>query len=74
MDARSQKAVRRAERNARYRARLRAGEVCALVPVNASIVDFLVQTRWLADRDALDAAKIGDAIKLCLQVAAKAAL
>jgi len=64
----------RSERNKRYRARQRAGAICVNVEINASVIDFLCATHWLTETDAADAAKIGVAIKLCLETAARAAL
>jgi hypothetical protein len=75
MDAliRSRKVARRA-RYQRYRARQRAGVTCVNTEISAAIIDLLVLTRWLAERDVTDAKAIAAAIKLCLEVAAKAAL
>ena len=51
-----------AERQRRARARRRRGEVIAPVPVCGSVLDVLVELRWLGDKDAADRAKVGLAI------------
>jgi hypothetical protein len=57
---------RRAElrrlRDRRLRARRKAGKVVVPVELGGDELGFLIQTRWLAERDAGDARAIGEAI------------
>ena len=62
--------ARRRLRQQRYRQRVRDGRIVAPVPVDAATIDFLVRTRWLAECDADDRRKIGDAIARMLKDAA----
>jgi hypothetical protein len=51
-----------AERQRRRWGRIRRGEAVAPVTFNAPILDTLIALRWLAEHDATDRAKVGDAI------------
>jgi hypothetical protein len=51
-----------ARAKARYRERQRLGVVVAHVPYNAPVLELLIQTRWLAERDAGDRLAVGLAI------------
>jgi hypothetical protein len=50
----------------RYRARLKRCAIIAPVEVDGPIIDLLVRTNWLLDRDATDKLAIADAIKRVL--------
>lgn len=47
------------EATRRWRARVRAGEAVALVTITAEILDLLVRTHWVDERDACDRAEVG---------------
>ena len=51
----------RAERDRRYRSRLRAGEVCPRVVIGRDVLGLLLQLGYLVERDAADLEKIGEA-------------
>ena len=55
----------------RYRQRVRDGEGVALAPFNAEIIAFLIETKWLCEREAGDRARIGQAMSAALADAAK---
>jgi hypothetical protein len=57
-------------RQQRYRRRLRDGVMPITVEVDAAIVDLLVETRWLGERDCGDRAKIAAALNEMLVDAA----
>lgn len=40
-----------AEKQRRYRERLKQRRIAVLVPVNEAVINFLVRTGWLTDRD-----------------------
>jgi hypothetical protein len=65
------KAVCRAGRNRRYRARRRRGQFCANVLIDGSILDFLQKSGWLSQRDSHDAEKVGEAIARCLEASSR---
>jgi hypothetical protein len=70
--AKQPSADRRRERNSRHRQRCRAGRMVPLdFDVNREVIDMLVRTRWLADRDAGDRHAIGRALRRMLESAAK---
>jgi hypothetical protein len=54
-------------RNQAYRQRLRGGSVVAPVTVDGAILDLLVRFNWLAEGDATDRVKIGEAIARLLR-------
>lgn len=46
----------------RYRARLKQHQIAVCVPVDEGIINFLIRTGWLAERDACKRERIGEAI------------
>ena len=57
-------AALRKARDARYKARRDACRAVARVEFDGSILDFLIKTHWLAERDAADARAVGEAISM----------
>jgi hypothetical protein len=57
-----------------FRARQRANAICVNVEVGEQVLDFLISTNWLRECHATSAKAIAEAIRACLEVAAKAAL
>jgi hypothetical protein len=49
-------------RQRRYRARLKSGTMPVTVEIDATIVNMLIATEWLAERDAGDRLKIAAAL------------
>ena len=62
---------RQREHQREYRRRQRAGEGVAPAPFTVAIVNFLIETKWLAETDAGDRAAIGKAMSAALANAAK---
>jgi hypothetical protein len=58
-------------RQRRFRRRQRHGLMPVTIEVDSAIVAMLVETRWLAERDAGDKAAIGHAIERLLADAAQ---
>jgi hypothetical protein len=52
----------RRDRKRRRAARVKAGLACCLVEHDHAMLDFLIATHWLAESDADDPAKIGEAV------------
>ena len=67
------KAARRArkERDRRHRQNLRDKKRCVTVRVDGAVINWLIYTRWLDERDAADRARIGDAIGAMLTDSAR---
>jgi hypothetical protein len=59
------------ERTAKWRARAEAGKVVVHVEIGADVLNWLIEVRWLTDRDAADRGKIGEAVAAMLADAAK---
>jgi hypothetical protein len=55
-------AARTTERQQRWRARARRGEIVVATPISAAVIDMLVGLRWLAEDDVADRARIGEAL------------
>ena len=53
---------RKAAKQRRYRARLKQHQIAVVVPVNEAIINFLIRTGWLAERDACKRELIGEAL------------
>lgn len=53
---------RNAAKQRRYRERLKQHQIVVVVPVGETLINFLVRTGWLAERDACKRAQIADAI------------
>ena len=53
---------RNAEKQRRYRARLKQHQLIAPVPVNEAIINLVIRTGWLSERDATKRKLIGEAI------------
>ena len=53
---------RSAEKQRLYRARLKLHQVVAPVPVDETIINFLIRTGWLAERDSHKREMIGEAV------------
>jgi hypothetical protein len=62
---------RAADRQRRHRARLAANRMSLSVELGAAEIDFLVRTRWLADRDVHARDEVGAAIARMLADAAR---
>ena len=60
---------RNAEKQRRYRARLKQHQIAVLVPVNEAVISFLVRTGWLAERDSHKRELIGESISRMLSEA-----
>jgi hypothetical protein len=60
-----------ARRQRRHRALARAGRIVVGVAVGAAVVDFLIRTNWLVERDAADRQQIGNAIARLLEDSAR---
>jgi hypothetical protein len=67
------RAPRRRERHARYRQRVKAGRMVALVELGRDELDWLVSVRWLTpqEADAGDARIIGERIAAGIAASAK---
>jgi hypothetical protein len=61
----------RRRRDARHRARVRAGVRIAPVEYGGELLDFLIKTRWLLPEDASDARKVGSAITAAMRDASR---
>jgi hypothetical protein len=68
---RSNHKIRQRERQRAYRDRLRRREFCAVVPVNDAVLNFLARNRWLHERDAHDAKRVGEAIRALLELSSR---
>jgi hypothetical protein len=68
-DADRKRELRR-ERKKRRAKREAAGLSCCMVEYGAAMLDFLIATRWLAEADADDPAKVGRAITAMLRSSA----
>ena len=55
------------ERKARYRRRQACGVATCMVEYDADVVDFLVRTEWLVEREACDRKAVGAAIARALR-------
>ena len=55
------------ERKARYRRRQASGVATCTVEYDADVVDFLVRTEWLGEREAVDRRQVGAAIARMLK-------
>lgn len=53
---------RNAQRQRRYRARLKQHQIAVVVPVDEAVINFLIRTGWLAERDACKRELIGESI------------
>jgi hypothetical protein len=62
---------RKAEKQRRYRARLKQHEIAVLVPVNEPVISFVIRTGWLAERDSHKREQIAEAIARMLADAAQ---
>jgi hypothetical protein len=60
-----------AKRQKAYRERLKQHQLVALVPVNEAMVNFVIRTGWLSERDACKREQIGAAIARLLSDAAQ---
>jgi len=47
------------DRNRRHRNRRRRGRFCVNVVIDAKVLDYLQQTRWLSEPDSHDVEKVG---------------
>ena len=56
-----------AARKARYRKRQVCGVVSVPVEVDAAVVDFLIRTEWLTEREAADRRAVGAAVSRVLK-------
>jgi hypothetical protein len=59
-------------RTRRARRRAREGKAMAMFEYDARVLNFLIETRWLAESDAGDKAKIGEAVTRMVADAAEA--
>jgi len=59
------------DRHYRFRQRVKAGLACTTVEFDASVVDFLVRTRWLTADELHDRDSIGASITRMLADAAR---
>ena len=50
------------ERKRRYRARQASGVATCTVEYDADVVNFLVRTEWLTEREAADRRQVGEAV------------
>ena len=55
------------ERKRLYRQRQAAGVVTCMVEVDADVVDFLIRTEWLGEREAGDRRQVGEAVARMLR-------
>jgi hypothetical protein len=67
----AQRRARRAAQQCRHRARERAGRACYQIELCGEVIDWLIRTRWLDQRQAGDRTEVGRAIEAMLQDAAK---
>jgi hypothetical protein len=64
-------ADRNAAKQRRYRERVKQHQIAVVVPVNEAMVNFVIRTGWLSERDACKRELIGAAIARLLADAAQ---
>jgi len=52
-----------------YRERLKQHKIAVLLPVGETLINFVIRTGWLAERDACNRERIADAISRMLEEA-----
>lgn len=57
---------RNAEKQRRYRMRLKQHQIAVIVPVDEAFINFLIRTGWLAERDSHKRSRIGESISRML--------
>jgi hypothetical protein len=53
---------RNAAKQRRYRERMKQHQIAVVVPVGETLINFLIRTGWLAERDSHNRERIADAI------------
>lgn len=60
---------RKAAKQRRYRLRLKQHQIAVVVPVNEAIINFLVRTGWLTERDSHKRERIAQSISRMIEEA-----